>query len=166
MILARRDVHPFVEMMPHQQDRNDEDRYDRHQHRQVFELPADDDGPFRIGRVVNNDPEKAAGDNSEIKGESKKPRMTELTRRHEGADHAQAESDYGQDREQERQGGKPTGLHVFAFRSWHHVRTLAHFLASSGAGAGGASAGLSSSARRSGGTSASVAFWLRCKARR
>src|SRR5688572_3832676 len=116
--------------------------------------------------MVDDDPEEAAGDNGEVKGESEKPRMAELTRRHEGADYAEAEADQSEDREEEGHRGKPAGFHVFAFRSWHHVRTLAHFLASSGAGAGGGSAGLSSSARRSAGTSASVAFWLRCNARR
>src|ERR1700731_1069817 len=74
------------------------------------------------------------------------------------------EPDQSQD---ERQTGKAVAFEIFALRHRHYVSTLAHFFGASGFGSGGfVSAGLSRSARCSSGTSASVAFWLRCNARR
>ena len=91
-------------------------------------------------------------------------------RRDERAHDAQPETAKAEQRQQERQRREPRRLDVFAFRSWHDVISFAHFLGDSGFASGFASgfvsAGLSISARCSGGTSAAVAFWLRCNARK
>src|SRR5437762_14098412 len=115
---------------------------------------------------MNDDPEETASQHREIKGEREEPGETELVRRDERAHHAQAETAQTEQRQQERQRREPRRLDVFAFRSWDDVRSFAHFLGGSGFASGFVSAGLSISARCSGGTSAAVAFWLRCNARR
>src|ERR1700719_4085066 len=153
-------------MMAEDDDRDEEQHHDREEHREVLELAPDDDRPFRVHDVMDDDPEETAGQHREIKGEGEKPGETELFRIYERAHHAQTETDDSHQRQQERERREPVRLDVFAFRSGHDVGSFAHFLAGSGLGSGFVSAGLSISARCSGGTSASLAFWLRCNARR
>ncbi len=50
MIESRRDGHPFIKLTPENQDRDEEHQHHRHEQGQIFQLPADDDRPFRIGR--------------------------------------------------------------------------------------------------------------------
>src|SRR5205823_6888079 len=147
-------------------DRDEEDHHNRQQHGEVLELAPDDHRPFGIDNVVDDDPEEAAGQHREIKGEGEEPRKTELMRRDKSAHHAEAKPDDSDERQEQGERRETGCLDVFPFRSWHDVGSLAHFLAGSGFASGLVSAGLSSSARCSGGTSTSVAFWLRCNARR
>ena len=134
----------------------------------IFELPPNDHGPLRIGRVMHDDPEKTAGAKREEKCKAEQPGETELPRRQERADHAQIRDQRPRSQpNNEREPGETARSRNIRLPALAATcRTLAHFFAASGVGAGFVSAGLSKSARCSGGTSAAVAFWLRCNARR
>src|SRR5947207_12667929 len=97
---ARLDIHPLVKVMAVDDDRDEENDHYREEHREILKLPPNDYRPFGIDDVMNDDPEEAAGQGREIKGEREQPRETELLRRNEGAHYAQAESNDSDDREQ------------------------------------------------------------------
>ena len=46
--------------------------------RQVFQLAPDDDRPFRVGHMMDDDPEETAGAEGEEKGKGEEPRKAEL----------------------------------------------------------------------------------------
>src|SRR4051812_41174185 len=103
---------------------------------------------------MDNDPEETARAKGEEIGKGEKPGKTELLWPPNRADDTKSEAEQDEERKHERQSGETIALEVFAFRRRDNVRALAHFLASSGFASGFVSAGLSSSARCSGGTSA------------
>src|SRR5262245_6914550 len=79
-IVTRRNVHQLKKLMPEKQDRQEKNGQHWEQQADVFQLPANDYRPFRVGSVVNDDPEEAADANCEEKGKGKQPRETELSR--------------------------------------------------------------------------------------
>src|SRR5664279_3599567 len=115
---------------------------------------------------MDDDPEKAAGQKRKEKCKSEKPRETELMPINKSPDDAESQAEQTDHGQNYRQTRKSVRFEIFALGHRDHVRTLAHFFGASGFGSALVSAGLSRSARCSGGTSASVAFWLRCSARR
>ena len=60
-IVAHRDVHPFVEMMAIDDDRDEEHHHHGEQQREVLELAPDDDRPFRVDDMVDDDPKETTG---------------------------------------------------------------------------------------------------------
>ena len=157
-VRSRQNVHPVIKMMPQEQHRDEENCKNGKKSDKIFELSPNDYGPLRIGRVMHDDPEKAAGENREVKCKTEQPGETELPRRQEPPDHAQSETNDRDHSEQRREPGETTVLEIFALRRWGIVQAFAHFFAASGVGAGFVSAGLSKSARCSDGTSVAVVF--------
>ena len=166
-IAARRDVHPFVEMMPQKQNRNEEHRQHRQEQRDVFQLPPNDYRPFRIGRVMNDGPEETAGAEREVKGETEQPGETELPRRKKRADDAQdpRPTTAITASKSEKPAKRPL-LEIFAFRRRQQRANDRSFLCCLRCRRGLRFRGFVQIRVMLGGTSAAVAFWLRCSARR
>ena len=59
-ILARRDIHPLKKMMAEQQNRDRKNKESAEEQRDILELPAHYDRPFRIGRVMDNRPKQTS----------------------------------------------------------------------------------------------------------
>ena len=48
-------------MMPEEENRNKEEREDNEKSTKIFQLPADNDRPFGVDRVMDNRPKETAG---------------------------------------------------------------------------------------------------------
>src|SRR6187200_2127163 len=154
-ILSYGDTQPPVKVMPENQNRNEEYRHDGDQHREILQLTSHNNGPFCIRHVVDDDPEKAASEESKEKGEREEPRKTELMFIIDCSDDAERQTNQTDHPQEQRQTRETVRFDIFSLRYWDDVRTLAHFFAASGLGSALTS---SSSALCSAGTSASVAF--------
>src|SRR4051794_30019043 len=99
---------------------------------------------------MDNDPEETTGADGEVEREAEEPRVGKLLRPHHRADPAQDEANRADQSGDHREPGEPRWLEVFAFWRGNNVAALAHGF----------------SRLTPGGTSAVVAFWLRCNARR
>src|SRR5262249_34306634 len=87
-----RNVHPFVEMMAQQEDRDEKERENGKEDGDIFELAANNHGPFRVHRVMHNGPEETARAKREEKPEREQPRVTELLRINRSARAAERQS--------------------------------------------------------------------------
>src|SRR5213075_1471515 len=111
--------------------RNEENRDDSEEHRNVFQLSPNDHRPLRIGRVMDNRPEETTRAEREEKREREQPRIRKLMLVDERADDAERERDKCDDGKNHRQAGESTALKIFAFRRWRVVQWLVHFFGAS-----------------------------------
>src|SRR4051812_35966989 len=116
MVLPGWCVHPLKKVVAKQQHRNKEKRQGQHQDRDVFQLAPNHHRPFRIDRVMDNDPEKAAGAEGEEIGKTEEPGKTELNWFDDRADDAKNERDKSDAADQDGEPGKAIRFEELAFR--------------------------------------------------
>src|SRR4029077_6324400 len=139
-ILTQRNVHPFKQMMTEKQDRQEKDGQDRKQKADVFKLPSNNNRPFRVRRVMHDDPKETAGTKSEEIRKRDHPREGKLLWIDDSADATTDQGGNSDHTQQERQSGKPGRLKIFAVGRGNDLGPLAHFFSRSAACSGGTSA--------------------------